>query len=176
MLFSLMVCNQFIERLLVCGGVAYRSSRLASAKVRRSYLTTKLSSHFFHGTSAGNMHISCTKPSKTADLRPEKIFQLFLAVDCKCEKKIRLLQEKGLKIAPNMFNNIFIALRTLQSPRLLHKAHPARPHHARLHAPCAQAAVEQNVDAVGTFFHGVGTFFHGFYFRRSRGQKKGDAT
>ena len=53
------------------------SSRLASAKVRRSYLTTKLSSHFFHGPPAENMHISCTKPSKTADLRPEKIFQLF---------------------------------------------------------------------------------------------------
>ena len=92
------------------------SSRLASAKVRRSYITTKLSSHFFHGPSAGNMHISCTKPSKTADLRPEKIFQLFLAADCKCEKKIRLLQEKGLKIAPNMLNNIFIALRTLPVP------------------------------------------------------------
>ena len=106
------------------------SSRLASAKVRRSYITTKLSSHFFHGPSAENMHISCTKPSKTADLRPEKIFQLFLAADCKCEKKIRLLQENSMKTGPNMLNNIFIALRTPQSPRLLHKTHPARPHHA----------------------------------------------
>ena len=152
------------------------SSRLASAKVRRSYITTKLSSHFFHGPPAENMHISCTKPSKTADLRPEKIFQLFLAADCKCEKKMRLLQENNMKIAPNMLNNIFIALRTPQSPRLLHKTHPVCQHFARLHAPCAQAAVEQNVDAVGTFFHGVETFFHGFYFRRGRGQKKGDAT
>ncbi|MCI6252691.1 MAG: hypothetical protein MR624_06660, partial [Bacteroidales bacterium] len=42
LLFSLMVCNQFIERLLVCGGVAYRSSRLASAKVRRLSDMTKL--------------------------------------------------------------------------------------------------------------------------------------
>ena len=152
------------------------SSRLASAKVRRSYITTKLSSHFFHGPPTENMHNSCTKPSKTADLRPEKIFQLFLTADCKCEKKMRLLQEKGLQIAPNMLNNIFIALRAPQSPRLLHKTHLVCQHFARLHAPCAQAAVEQNVDAVGTFFHGVETFFHGFYFRRGRGQKKGDAT
>ena len=152
------------------------SSRLASAKVRRSYLTTKLSSHFFHGPSTGNMHISCTKPSETADLRTEKKFSTFLAADCKCEKKIRLLQENNMKIAPNMLNNIFIALRTLQPPRLLHKPYPVCQHFARLHAPCAQAAVEQNVDAVGTFFHGVGSFFHGFYFRRGWGQKKGDAT
>ena len=96
---------------------------------------------------------------------------------------MRLLQEKDLQIAPNMLNNIFIALRTPQSPRPPHKAHPARPHHARLHAPCAQAAVEQNADAVGksvhgggSFFHGVGSFFHGFYFWRGWGQKKGDAT
>ena len=115
------------------------------------------------------MHNSCTKPSKTADLRPEKIFQLFLAADCKCEKKMRLLQENNMKIAPNMLNNIFIVLRTSQSPRLLRNMHPARQHFARLHAPCAQAAVEQNVDAVGTFFHG-------FYFQRGWGQKKGDAT
>ena len=173
------------------------SSRLASAKVRRSYITTKLSSHFFHGPSAGNMHISCTKPSKTADLRPEKIFQLFLAADCKCEKKMRLLQENNMKIAPNMLNNIFIALRTLQSPRPPHKTHPVCQHFAQipqecfLHSihcmPCRvlqqREAVEQNVDAVGksvhgggTFFHGVGTFSHGFYFRRGWGQKKGDAT
>ena len=61
--------------------------------------------------------------------------------------------------------------------------HPVYQHFTRLHAPYAQAAVEQNADAVGTFFHGVGSFFHGgvtfshgFYFRRGRGQKKGDAT
>ena len=159
------------------------SSRLASAKVRRSYITTKLSSHFFHGPSTGNMHISCTKPSKTADLGTEKIFQLFLAADCKCEKKIRLLQENSMKTAPNMLNNIFSALRAPQSPRLLHKTHLVCQHFARLHAPCAQEAVEQKADAVGksvhgggSFFHGVGTFFHGFYFRRGRGQKKQDAT
>ena len=94
-----------------------------------------------------------------------------------------LLQENNMKIAPNMLNNIFIALRTPQSPRLLHKTHLVCQHFARLHAPCAQAAVEQNADAVVTFFHGVGSFFHGgvtfshgFYFRRGRGQKKGDAT
>ena len=137
------------------------SSRLASAKVRRSYITTKLSSHFFHDPSAGNMHISCTKPSKTADLRPEKFFQLFLTADCKYEKKMRLLQENNMKIAPNMLNNIFIALRTpiVSSPTPQHA--PVCQHFARLHAPCAQAAVEQNADAVGTFFHGVGSFFHG---------------
>ena len=96
---------------------------------------------------------------------------------------MRLLQENNMKIAPNMLNNIFIALRTPQSPLLLRDMRPVCQHFARLHAPCAQAAVEQNVDAVGTFFHGggtffhgVGTFFHGFYFRRGRGQKKGDAT
>ena len=85
---------------------------------------------------------------------------------------MRLLQENNMKIGPNMLNNIFIALRTPQSPRLLHKTHLVCQHFARLHAPCAQAAVEQNVDAVGTFFHGVKTFFHGFYFRRGWGQKK----
>ena len=96
---------------------------------------------------------------------------------------MRLLQENSMKIDSNMLNNIFIALGTLQSPLPPHKTHPVCQHFARLHAPCAQAAVEQNVDAVGksvhgggTFFHGVGTFFHGFYFRRGRGQKKGDAT
>ena len=166
------------------------SSRLASAKVRRSYITTKLSSHFFHGPSAGNMHISCTKPSKTADLRPEKIFQLFLAVDCKCEKKIRLLQENNMKIAPNMLNNIFIALRTPLVPSPTPQHAPRLPAFCPPHAPCTQVpqerflhsihcmpcrgqqqreAVEQNVDAVGTFFHGI-------HFRRGRGQKKGDAT
>ena len=106
-----------------------------------------------------------------------------MAADCKCEKKMRLLQEKDLQIAPNMLNNIFIALRTPQSPLLLRDMHPVCQYFARLHAPCAQEAVEQNVDAVGksvhgwgTFFHGVETFFHGFYFRRGREQKKGDAT
>ena len=96
---------------------------------------------------------------------------------------MRLLQENNMKIAPNMLNNIFIALRTPQSPRLLHKTHLVCQHFARLHAPCAQEAVKQNVDAVGksvhgvgTIFHGVGTFSHGFYFRRGWGQKKGDAT
>ena len=159
------------------------SSRLASAKVRRSYITTKLSSHFFHGPSAENMHISCTKPSKTADLRPQKNFSTFLAADCKYEKKIRLLQEKGLEIAPNMLNNIFIALRTPRVPSPAPQSAPGPPTSRPPHAPCAQAAVQQNADAVGTFFHGVGsffhggvTFFHGFYFRRGWGQKKGDAT
>ena len=138
---------------------------LFSRPFRRKY------AHFMH------------KALKNSRFTPRKNFSTFWTADCKCEKKIRLLQGKGLQIAPNMLNNIFIALRTLQSPRLLHKAHPARPHHARLHAPCAQAAVEQNVDAVGksvhgggSFFHGVGTFFHGFYFRRGWGQEKGDAT
>ncbi len=92
-----------------------------------------------------------------------------MAADCKCEKKIRLLQENNMKIVPNMLNNIFIALRTPQSPLPPHKTHMVCQHFARLHAPCAQEAVEQNVDAVGSFFHG-------FYFRRGRGQKKGDAT
>ena len=117
---------------------------------------------------------------------------------------MRLLQENNMKIGPNMLNNIFIALRTPQSPRLLHKTHLVCQHFARLHAPCAQAAVEQNVDAVGTFFHGGVTFSHGIHchtggaqqgrdavnknahsvkfslhrihFRRGWGQKKGDAT
>ena len=97
-------------------------------------------------------------------------------MDCKCEKKMRLLQEKGLQIAPNMLNNIFIALGTLQSPRPPHKTHPVCQHFARLHAPCAQAAVEKKADAVGKSVHGGGSFFHGFYFRRGWGQKKGDAT
>ena len=89
---------------------------------------------------------------------------------------MRLLQENSMKIGPNMLNNIFIALRTPQSPLLLRDMHPVCQHFARLHAPCAQAAVEQNADAVGTFFHGGVTFSHGFYFRRGWGQKKGDAT
>ncbi len=162
------------------------SSRLASAKVRRSYITN-------------------------SRFTPRKNFSTFLTADCKYEEKMRLLQEKGLEIAPNMLNNIFIALRTPQSPRPPHKTHLVCQHFARLHAPCAQAAVEQNVDAVGTFFHGVGSFFHGgvtfshgihcrtggaqqgrdavkknadsvkfslhrIHFRRGRGQKKGDAT
>ena len=180
------------------------SSRLASAKVRRSYITTKLSSHFFHGPSAGNMHISCTKPSKTADLRPEKNFSTFLAADCKCEKKIRLLQENNMKIAPNMLNNIFIVLRTPPVPSPTPQSAPSPPTSRPPHAPCTQmpqerfhhsihcmpcrgqqqrAAVEQNVDAVGTFFHGggsffhgVGTFFHGIHFRRGWGRVKRDAT
>ena len=101
------------------------------------------------------------KALKNSRFTPRKKFSTFLAADCKCEKKMRLLQEKGLQIAPNMLNNIFIALRTPQSPRLLHKTHLVCQHFARLHAPCAQAAVEQNADAVGTFFHGVRTFFHG---------------
>ena len=173
------------------------SSRLASAKVRRSYITTKLSSHFFHGPSAENMHISCTKPSKTADLRPEKKFSTFLAADCKCEKKMRLLQENNMKIGPNMLNNIFVALRTPPAPSPATQSAPGPPTSRPPHAPCTQVpqerflhsihcmpccgqqqreAVEQNVDAVGKSVHGWGTFFHGFYFRRGRGQKKGDAT
>ena len=89
---------------------------------------------------------------------------------------MRLLQEKGMEIALNMLNNIFIALRTPQSPRPPHKTHMVCQHFARLHAPCAQEAVEQNADAVGKSVHGGGTFFHGIYFRRGREQKKGDAT
>ena len=103
------------------------SSRLASAKVRRSYITTKLSSHFFHGPPAENMHVSCTKPSETADLRPEKFFSTFLAADCKCEKKMRLLQENNMKIAPNMLNNIFIALRTPPAPSPTPQSAPGPP-------------------------------------------------
>ena len=102
------------------------SSRLASAKVRRSYITTKLSSHFFHGPSARNMHISCTKPSKTADLRTKKK-STFLAADCNCEKKMRLLQENNMKIAPNMLNNIFIALRTPPVPSPTPQNAPGSP-------------------------------------------------
>ena len=74
---------------------------------------------------------------------------------------MRLLQENNMKIAPNMLNNIFSALRTPQSPLLLRDMHPVCQHFARLHTPCAQAAVEKKADAVGTFFHGVGSFFHG---------------
>ena len=109
------------------------------------------------------------KALKNSRFTHRKNFSTFLAADCKYEEKMRLLQENSMKTGPNMLNNIFIALRTPQSPRLLHKTHLVCQHFARLHAPCAQAAVEQNVDAVGTFFHG-------FYFRRGWGQKKGDAT
>ena len=123
------------------------------------------------------------KALKNSRFTPRKNFSTFWTADCKCEKKIRLLQGKGLQIAPNMLNNIFIALRTPQSPLLLRDMPPVCQHVARLHAPCAQAAVEHNADAVGTFFHGVGSFFHGgvtyshgIYFRRGWGQKKGDAT
>ena len=144
------------------------------------------------------------KALKNSRFAPRKNFSTFLTADCKCEKKMRLLQENSMKIGPNMLNNIFIALRTPQSPLLLRDMHPVCQHFARLHAPCTQmpqerflhsihcmpccvlqkrAAVEQNADAVGksvhgggTFFHGWGTFFHGFYFRRGWGQKKGDAT
>ena len=154
----------------------------------------------FCGKYAHFMH----KALKNSRFTPRKNFSTFLAADCKCEKKIRLLQEKGLQIAPNMLNNIFIALRTLPVPSPTPQSAPGPPTSRPPHAPCAQmpqerflhsvhcmlcrglqqrAAVEQNVDAVGksvhgggTFFHGVGTFFHGFYFRRGRGQKKGDAT
>ena len=111
----------------------------------------------FCGKYAHFMH----KALKNSRFTPRKNFSTFLAADCKCEKKIRLLQENNMKIAPNMLNNIFIALRTPQSPRPPHKTHMVCQHFACLHAPCAQAAVEQNVDAVGTFFHGVGSFFHG---------------
>ena len=123
------------------------------------------------------------KALKNSRFAPRKNFSTFLTADCKCEKKMRLLQENSMKIGPNMLNNIFIALRTPQSPLLLRDMHPVCQHFARLHAPCAQAAVEQNADAVGksvhgggTFFHGWGTFFHGFYFKQGWGQKKGDAT
>ena len=70
------------------------------------------------------------KALKNSRFTPRKNFSTFLAADCKCEKKIRLLQEKDLQIAPNMLNNMFIALRTSQSPLPPHKTHPARPHHA----------------------------------------------
>ena len=133
----------------------------------------------FCGKYAHFMH----KALKNSRFAPRKKFSTFLAADCKCEKKIRLLQEKGLEIGPNMLNNIFIALRTLPVPSPAPQSAPGPPTSRPPHAPCAQAAVEQNVDAVGTFFHGVGSFFHGgvtfshgFYFRRGWGQKKGDAT
>ena len=131
---------------------------LFSRPFRRKY------AHFMH------------KALKNSRFTPRKNFSTFLTADCKCEKKMRLLQENNMKITPNMLNNIFIALRTPQPPRPPHKTHLVCQHFARLHAPCAQAAVEQNAYAVGTFFHGGGTFFHGFYFRRGWGQKKGDAT
>ena len=70
------------------------------------------------------------KALKNSRFTPRKNFSTFWTADCKCEKKIRLLQGKGLQIAPNMLNNIFIALRTPQSPRPPHKTHLARPHHA----------------------------------------------
>ena len=101
------------------------------------------------------------KALKNSRFTPRKKFSTFLTADCKYGEKMWLLQENNMEIGPNMLNNIFIALRTPQSPRLLHKTHLVCQHFARLHAPCAQAAVEQNVDAVGTFFHGVGSFFHG---------------
>ena len=93
----------------------------------------------FCGKYAHFMH----KALKNSRFTPRKNFSTFLAADCKCEKKMRLLQENSMKIGPNMLNNIFIALRTPQSPRLLHKTHLVCQHFARLHAPCAQAAVEQ---------------------------------
>ena len=126
-----------------------------------------------------------------------------MAADCKYEEKMRLLQEKGLKIAPNMLNNIFIALRTLPVPSPAPQSAPGPPTSRPPHAPCAQmpqerflhsihcmpcrlqqqrAAVEQKADAVeksvhggGTFFHGVGTFFHGFYCRTGGAQQGRDA-
>ena len=66
----------------------------------------------FCGKDAHFMH----KTLKNSRFTPRKNFSTFLTADCKCEKKIRLLQEKGLKIAPNMLNNIFIALRTPPVP------------------------------------------------------------
>ena len=159
---------------------------LFSRPFRRKY------AHFMH------------KALKNSRFTPRKNFSTFLTADCKCEKKMRLLQEKGLQIAPNMLNNIFIALRTPPVPSPAPQNAPGPPTSRPPHAPCTQMtqerflhsihcmpcrvlpqreAVEQNVDAVGksvhgggTFFHGVGTFFHGFYFRRGWGQKKGDAT
>ncbi len=87
-----------------------------------------------------------------------------------------------MKIVPNMLNNIFIALRTPQSPRPPHKTHPVCQHFARLHTPCAQEAVEQNVDAVeksvhggGSFFHGGVTFSHGIHCRTGGAQPERDA-
>ena len=178
------------------------SSRLASAKVRCSYITTKLSSHFFHGPSARNMHISCTKPSKTADLRPEKKFQLFWPRTANV-KKMRLLQENSMKIAPNMLNNIFSALRTPPVPSPAPQNAPSPPTSRPPHAPCAQVpqerflhsihcmpcrgqqqreAMEQNADDVGksvhgggTFFHGVGSFFHGIHCRTGGAPPERDA-
>ena len=56
------------------------------------------------------------KALKNSQFAPRKNFSTFLAADCKCEKKIRLLQENNMKIGPNMLNNIFIALRTPPVP------------------------------------------------------------
>ena len=130
------------------------------------------------------------KALKNSRFTPRKNFSTFLAADCKCEKKIRLLQENSMKIDPNMLNNIFIALRTPQSPLLLHNMHPVClrfaqiPQECFLHSihcmPChgqqQWAAVEQKQVPWKKNVHGVGTFFHGFYFRRGWGQKKRDAT
>ena len=147
---------------------------LFSRPFRRKY------AHFMH------------KALKNSRFTPRKNFSTFLTADCKCEKKMRLLQEKGLQIAPNMLNNIFIALRTPPVPSPAPQNAPGPPTSRPPHAPCTQMtqerflhsihcmpcrvlqqreAVEQNADAVGksvhgggSFFHGVGTFFHGFYF------------
>ena len=154
----------------------------------------------FCGKYAHFMH----KALKNSRFTPRKNFSTFFAAFCKCEKKIRLLQEKDLQIAPNMLNNMFSALRTLPVPSPAPQSAPSPPTSRPPHTPCAQmpqerflhsihcmpccgqqqrAAVEQKADAVGksvhgvgSFFHGVGTFFHGFYFRRGWGQEKGDAT
>ena len=130
------------------------------------------------------------KTLKNSRFTPRKNFSTFLAADCKCEKKIRLLQENNMKITPNMLNNIFIALRTPPVPSPAPQSAPGPPTSRPPHAPCKQmpqerflhsihcmpfrvlqqrAAVEQNADAVEKSVHG-------FYFRRGWGQKKGDAT
>ena len=91
-----------------------------------------------------------------------------MTADCKYEEKMWLLQENNMKIAPNMLNNIFIALRTPQSPRLLRNMHPVCQHFARLHAPCAQAAVEQKRRCRGNFLPRRGKFLprRGNFFPR----------
>ena len=85
---------------------------LFSRPFRRKY------AHFMH------------KALKNSRFTPRKKFSTFLTADCKCEKKMRLLQENSLKIGPNMLNNIFITLKTPPSPRLLRNMHPVYQHFA----------------------------------------------
>ena len=109
------------------------------------------------------------KALKNSRFTPRKNFSTFLAADCKCEKKMRLLQGNNMKITPNMLNNMFIAPGTPQSPRLLRNMHPVCQHFARLHAPCAQAAVEQKRRCRGNFLPRRGNFLPRLLFSAGLG-------